>query len=54
VVFRFWGEIMKNYLSNYLKHISENGNPALFEAINKTVNDIVPKYIANFSYKNMS
>ncbi len=42
---------MKNYLSNYLKHISENGNPALFEAINKTVNDIVPKYIANFSYK---
>jgi hypothetical protein len=42
---------MKKFLSNYLRHISENGNPALSEAVNKTVNDIVPKYVANFSYK---
>ncbi len=42
---------MKQFLSKYFSRISERGNPALSDAVNKTVNDIVPKYISNFSYK---
>ena len=42
---------MKKYLGNYLQRIVNKGNPALSEAIQKTVDDVVPKYISNFSYK---
>lgn len=42
---------MKQYLSSYLTRISDRGNPALATAVRHTVDDIVPKYISNFSYK---
>jgi hypothetical protein len=38
-----------SYLENYLSRIGSN-NQSLSIAINKTVTDIVPQYIANFSY----
>lgn len=41
---------MKTYLSHYLDQINERGSTALSSAIKKTVDDIVPKYIANFSF----
>lgn len=39
------------YFDNYIERIKERGNVALAEAINKTVNDVIPKYISNFSFK---
>lgn len=39
------------WLSNYLDRIRAKGNFQLAEAINNTVQDIVPKYISNFSYR---
>jgi len=39
------------YLENYLGRITERGNVALANAIRKTVNDIVPTYISNFSFR---
>lgn len=50
MVLGFWGEKMK-YFDNYIERIKERGNVALSEAINKTVNDVIPKYISNFSFK---
>ena len=38
------------YLDSYLERIKERGNDSLATAINKTVSDIVPKYISDFSY----
>ncbi|MBR0277246.1 MAG: restriction endonuclease [Clostridia bacterium] len=38
------------YLDSYIQRIKERGNDSLATAINKTVNDIVPKYISDFSY----
>ncbi|MST69701.1 restriction endonuclease [Clostridiales Family XIII bacterium RF-744-FAT-WT-3] len=42
---------MGKYFNNYLDRICDKGNPALAEAIEKTADDVVPKYIANFSYQ---
>lgn len=42
---------MIDYLNNYRSRISQNGKPALSDAIQKTVDDIVPNYISTFSYK---
>lgn len=39
-----------SYLQSYLDRIRSRGNPALADAINKTVQDIVPQYISNFSF----
>lgn len=39
-----------SYLENYLERITNSGKPFLSEAIQKTVDDIVPEYIANFSF----
>ena len=39
-----------SYLQNYLQRIRNNGNIALAEAINKTVQDVVPEYISNFTF----
>ncbi len=39
-----------SYLEAYLKRISDKGNPALADAIKKTVDDVVPQYISNFSF----
>lgn len=39
-----------DYLSAYLDRIKENRNPSLSEAISKTVEDVVPQYISNFSF----
>lgn len=39
-----------SYLQSYLNRIRERGNPALADAINKTVGDVVPQYISNFSF----
>lgn len=39
-----------NYLEAYLDRIKERGNPSLADAINKTVEDVVPQYISNFSF----
>ena len=39
-----------SYLQSYLDRIRERGNPALADAINKTVTDVVPQYISNFSF----
>ena len=39
-----------SYLKSYLDRIRNRGNSALAEAINKTVEDIVPQYISNFSF----
>lgn len=46
---RFWGREM-SYLQAYLERIKERGNPALATAIEKTVSDVVPQYISNFSF----
>ena len=42
---------MKNYLNNYRASIDQRGNAALSNAIQKTVDDVVPKYISTFSYR---
>lgn len=42
--------MMGRYLDNYLRQIDNRGNAALASAIKNTVNDVVPKYISNFSY----
>lgn len=42
---------MRNYLNNYRARIAQNGNTALSDAIQKTVDDVVPKYISTFSYR---
>lgn len=42
---------MKQYLEHYLTKIVQRGNSALSQAIQKTVDDVVPQYIANFSFK---
>lgn len=39
-----------SYLDSYLKRITESGKPLLADAIRKTVDDIVPEYISNFSF----
>lgn len=39
-----------NYLQAYLDRIWERGNSALAESIAKTVEDIVPQHISNFSF----
>ena len=39
-----------SYLESYLQRIRANGNNALADAINKTVDDVVPQYISNFSF----
>lgn len=39
-----------SYLQSYLDRIRSKGNPALADAIHKTVEDIVPLYISNFSF----
>ena len=39
-----------SYLQSYLDRIRSRGNPALADAINKTVEDVVPQYISNFSF----
>jgi len=41
-----------NYLQAYLQRIRNKGNPALAQAIDKTVQDVVPQYISNFSFTN--
>lgn len=39
-----------SYLQSYLDRTRSRGNPALSDAINKTVQDVVPQYISNFSF----
>ena len=39
-----------SYLQSYLDRIRSRGNLALADAINKTVQDVVPQYISNFSF----
>lgn len=39
-----------SYLQSYLEKLRHRGNPALADAINKTVSDVVPQYISNFSF----
>lgn len=39
-----------SYLQSYLDRIRNRGNSALADAINKTVTDVVPQYISNFSF----
>lgn len=39
-----------SYLQAYLERIKERGNPALATAIEKTISDVVPQYISNFSF----
>lgn len=39
-----------SYLESYLERIRSRGNSALADAISKTVNDVVPQYISNFSF----
>lgn len=39
-----------NYLESYLQRICVRGNTALADAIKKTVDDVVPQYISNFSF----
>lgn len=40
-----------SYLENYIERIKNKGNMALADAINKTVADVVPQYISNFSFR---
>lgn len=40
-----------NYLGNYIERIKNKGNIALADAISKTVSDVVPQYISNFSFR---
>lgn len=42
---------MKDYLKNYRSRIEQRGNVPLSNAIQKTVDDVVPKYVSTFSYK---
>lgn len=42
---------MRDYLKNYRLRIAQRGNVALSDAIQKTVDDVVPKYISTFSYR---
>lgn len=39
-----------SYLDAYLQRIKDRGNYALAESIQKTVDDVVPQYISNFSF----
>ena len=39
-----------SYLEAYLDRIRKKGNPSLSDAIKRTVTDIVPQYISNFSF----
>lgn len=39
-----------SYLQTYLDRIKTRGNPSLAVAIKKTVSDVVPQYISNFSF----
>lgn len=39
-----------SYLQAYLDRIRSQGNPALADAITKTVTDVVPQYVSNFSF----
>ena len=39
------------WLDNYLNRIRDKGNPVLADAISQTVQDVVPNYISNFSYR---
>ncbi|WP_342553731.1 Z1 domain-containing protein [Paenibacillus sp. FSL R7-0652] len=39
-----------SYLESYLQTIIERGNVQLAESIQKTVNDVVPAYLENFSF----
>lgn len=41
---------MMSYLEQYLGRIKNRGQDALAEAIQKTVDDVVPQYISNFSF----
>ena len=43
--------MMMTYLETYLQHICDEGSFQLSEAIQKTVSDIVPEYISNFSFR---
>lgn len=38
------------YLNTYLEAIRKSGKPSLAEAINKTAEDVVPRYISDFSF----
>lgn len=40
-----------SYLENYIERIKNKENMALADAINKTVADVVPQYISNFSFR---
>lgn len=40
-----------SYLKNYLNHIRNKGNNMLADSIEKTVEDVVPQYISNFSFR---
>lgn len=40
-----------SYLEKYIERIKCKGNMALADAINKTVSDVVPQYISNFSFR---
>ena len=40
-----------NYLKNYLDNIRNKGNNMLADSIKKTVEDVVPQYISNFSFR---
>lgn len=50
MVLGFWGEAMRKYFENYFNRIRENKGVDLARAIKKTVDDIVPNYITEFSY----
>lgn len=39
-----------SYLKTYLDRINKRGNVALARAINRTVEDVVPQYITNFTF----
>lgn len=39
-----------SYLESYLQRIRANGNNALADAIKKTIDDVIPQYISNFSF----
>lgn len=40
-----------SYLKNYLNNIRNKGNNMLADSIEKTVEDVVPQYISNFSFR---
>lgn len=40
-----------SFLENYIERIKNKGNMALADAVNKTVFDVVPQYISNFSFR---